>query len=284
MILIKYGLFERLDLPFALDGFHFTVLLLATVCIAAGGNIINDIHDTVTDSINKPKKVVVGTSISEKTAYNLYMGYTFLGVIGGFWVANQVGKPSLAVIFIGTAALLYWYATSVKNWVLFGNILVSALVALSVIVLVLFDVFPLLGPNPNPIYLTVSKIILLYALAAFYLNVMREIVKDIQDINGDKNAGRNSLPMVLGISRTSLLLFAMAVFALFLSLYFCYYILYVHTYLLAYFLFLIAGPLLLFAIRAWSAEKQKDFAFLSLWIKICMFLGIGSLPLIKTLL
>ena len=66
--LIKYALLEPFGVTITLNLFGFSLLVLATICLAAAGYIINDIYDIDTDSVNKPDKVIVGKTISEKTA------------------------------------------------------------------------------------------------------------------------------------------------------------------------------------------------------------------------
>ena len=244
--LFKYTFLDTFPLSYALSPLAFWGMVIATMLIAAGGNVINDIQDVAIDTINKPQKVIVTKTISEKAAYNYYMFLTITGVLLGFWVANAVGKPSLAILFIGSAALLYVYATSIKSMLLIGNLLVSALVGLSVLLLVLFAIFPMLEQTDNSLYKTLSKVIFMYAIAAFYINLMRELVKDMQDINGDQNGGRKTLPIVLGISRTTMVVFAMGVFAFFLLLFFCYYELYPYPWVLFYFLVILGGNMLFF--------------------------------------
>ena len=278
---IKYML-QTFEISFALNSvFNYSLFVFATLYIAAGGNVINDIYDVSIDKINKPKSVFVGTSISEKAAYNYYIMLTIAGVGCGFIVSNSIGKPGLAVVFILVAALLYWYATFLKSMVLIGNLLISLLVGLSIIIVILFDIFPVLNENDLPMQLALSKTLLWYALAAFYVNLMREIVKDILDINGDKNGGRTTLPMVLGVSRTITLVFGMGVFAFFILLIFSYNHLYKHPFLLFYFLFVLGGSLLIFSIKAWNATKPKDLKHLSLILKIILFIGVCSIPFIS---
>ncbi|MBT8259680.1 MAG: UbiA family prenyltransferase, partial [Bacteroidia bacterium] len=79
-VLIKYALLNVFNVAAKLDTLHFILLVLATVCIAASGNIINDIYDVETDTINKPKMVIVGKSISEKMAFNWFICLSVLGV------------------------------------------------------------------------------------------------------------------------------------------------------------------------------------------------------------
>lgn len=282
--LIKFTLFEAFEIPLALDNFGFLLLTFSSVCIAAGGNVINDLYDVKIDAINKPHKVIVGKTLSEEAANYLYVTLTTLGVSSGFWVSNIVGKPSLAIIFIAIAALLYWYATGLKSILLKGNLIISLLVALSLLIVVLFDIYPVLRQDSNSIYFALSRVVFNYAVCAFYLNFMREIIKDIQDINGDKNGGKNTLAIVLGISRTKIIVFALGVFALFMLLLSCYHYFYEYQWPLIYFIFLIGGPLLFFCIKIFQAEKPKQFFFPSLLLKIIMLLGVGSLSFIKILI
>ncbi len=281
--LIKYTLFEQVNIPLALDDFQFALVVLATVFIAAGGNIINDIYDLAIDRINKPKKVYIGKSISETAAYNSYIIITSLGVLLGFYVANSIGKPGLAGMFVICAALLYFYASFLKSMLILGNILIAVLVGLSLLILVLFDIYPMLDELNRSQQIHYAKVVWYYAVAAFYLNLMREWVKDIQDVNGDKNGGRTTLPILLGNHRTTMLVFGFGVFAFFMLVLYAYYELYTSTYVLMYFLFALGGPLLLFCIKAWNAEKQKEYAFLSSLLKIIFLLGVCSIPFMKNL-
>lgn len=278
--LIKYSFFESFEVALALQPLSFIFLVTATICIAAGGNVINDIYDVKIDSINKADRVIVGKDISEKAAYKLYFFLTILGVGSGFIVANIVGKPGLSVVFIFVATLLYWYASFIKSILLIGNFLISLLVGLSLLIVVLFDVFPVLNEMDKEIQLQLSKTVFWYSLAGFYFNLTRELIKDIQDINGDKNGGRNTLPIALGVSRTTFIINAMAVFGFFSLLFFSYYSLYEHPLILAYFIFILAGLLLVFIINCYNASSKKDVVFLSTLLKLFMFFGVISISFI----
>jgi 4-hydroxybenzoate polyprenyltransferase len=281
--LLKYTLLEPAGVSLALSPTTFVLFVLAIVLIAAGGNVINDIYDVGIDTINKPSKVYVGAQIAEKNAFNYYILLTVIGVGIGFYISNSVDKPALSVFFIGTAALLYTYASSLKAIVLVGNVIISALVALSLLLLILFDIFPAFNETDRLEQLHLSGIIWSYSLAAFYINLIREIVKDIQDVNGDKNGGRITIPIALGIDRSLKLVFILGLIAFFMVVYFSYYELYQHRLLLFYFLFLLGGTLLLFCIKAWNAEKPKHYPTLSLLLKVILLLGTGSIPLYATI-
>lgn len=284
MVMVKYGLFEFLPIQTALSTFDFYMLLVATVLIAAGGNVINDLYDVDIDTINKPKKVIINNHISEKAANLYYIVLTSVGVIAGFYVANSVGKPGLAALFIGVTGLLYMYASQLKSKLLIGNIIVSFLVALSLLIIVLFDIFPAIKTAPSESQLQATQIIMYYALFAFYINFIREIVKDLQDINGDRKAGRNTLAIAIGRKRTSTVVFILGIVAIAGILVYMYLYLYTSQIAVLYFLFALLAPLLFFVIKAWNAENQKDYSFLSILLKIIMLLGVISMYVQKYIL
>ena len=276
-VIIKYGLLEVYDLPLALNDIGFVMLVFATVCIAAAGNVVNDILDVSVDKINKPDKAIVGKLIAERAAYNYYIILNVSGVAAGFYLANSVGSPGLAAIFIVISALLYVYATQIKSALVLGNLLISALVAMSLIVMILFDIYPAIDDSIGPMQLACTKTILLYSGFAFYINLVREIVKDLQDIDGDKNGGRSTIPIVMGRSRTVNLVFVLGVIGLVGIIIFTYLNLYRFRTLAFYFVFFIAAPLVFFCIKSWSAGQKRDFKLLSRILKLVMLTGIASL-------
>jgi 4-hydroxybenzoate polyprenyltransferase len=282
--LIKFGLFEPLGVQLAMETFDFTLLVLATLSIAGAGNIINDIQDVAIDKVNKPNTIIVGREISEKSAYNYYFMLNIIGVATGFYLSNRLGHPGLAAVFILISALLYSYAVYLRSLLLVSNLIVSLLVATSLLVLIVFDVYPAIDTIILENQQIVAGVVLWYAFAAFYLNLIREIVKDIQDINGDKKGGRKTLPMVLGRTRTTQLVFTMGVFMLVGVLWFCYSFLYQFSWAVGYFVFLIAGPLLYFCLKSWRAEKPKEYQTLSVTLKVVMFTGVCSIPFFAEIL
>lgn len=278
-IFIKYGLFQPFEADTILSTFGFILLVIATLCIAAAGNIINDIYDVEIDTINRPKKVLIGKKISEINANRLFIILNVLGVLIGFYLSNSIGKPGFAALFIVFSALLYLYASYLKGMILIGNLLISALVAISLIIVAIFDLLPAITAQNQISQSAIFKIVLHYSLFAFAINFIREIVKDLQDINGDKKAGMNTLAIALGRKRTITIVFVLGVLLVLGVVFYMYENIYNEQILLLYFLFAILAPLLYFCIKSWSAETQRQFAFLSILLKIIMFLGICSIPL-----
>ncbi|MFN9114491.1 MAG: UbiA family prenyltransferase, partial [Bacteroidota bacterium] len=121
-LIFRYGFLKWQDVPLALADWQYVFLVLATVCIAAGGYVINDIFDQQTDNVNKPSETIIGWKISEAIGYNIYVALTVIGVGIGFYLSNVILRPSFATIFILIASLLYIYATSLKQMLIIGNI------------------------------------------------------------------------------------------------------------------------------------------------------------------
>lgn len=280
-IFIKYGLIPAFGVDSTLNTFSFTLLVIATLCIAAAGNIINDIYDLEIDRINKPTKVLIGKKISERNANRLFIILNVVGVAIGFYLANSIGKSGFAALFVVFSALLYLYASYLKGMFLVGNLLVSGLVAMSLIIVPLFDLLPAINVDNLASQSAVFKIVLYYALFAFSINLIREIVKDLQDINGDKKGGMNTLAIALGRKRTMKIVFALAVLMVLGIVFYMYEFLYNQQILMLYFLFAIVAPMLYFCVKSWDAETPKQYGFLSTLLKIIMFLGICSIPLFQ---
>lgn len=276
-LLIKYALLEPFGVQTALSSLGISLLMLATLCIAAAGYIINDIFDVETDSINKPEKLIVGKSISEKTAYNLFFIFNMVGVGVGYYVSNLVNKDAFFSLFVIISVLLYVYASYLKQMLLVGNIIVAILVALSLVIVGVFELLPTLTPLNRQTQLFFFKILLNYALFAFFINLLREIIKDMEDINGDYKAGMNTLPIAIGIERSAKVVFVLTIVLLFAVGYYVVNVLYKNQIMVLYFLVFIMGPLLYLAIKMFSANTKKEFHQMSQVLKLVMLFGMGSL-------
>jgi 4-hydroxybenzoate polyprenyltransferase len=281
-LIFRYGFLEFQNIPLALTHWQFILLVLATVCIAAGGYIINNIFDIETDSQNKPENVIVGKFISETKAYNLYIGFTVIGVSIGFYLSNIINKPSFASIFIIIATTLYFYATNLKQSLLMGNFIVALLLSFSVIIIGIFDLYPITNLENQSIMGLLFRILLDYAIFAFIINFIREIVKDLQDYEGDLNQGMNTLPIAFGVIKTTKLVFGLSFIPVILILNYINSNLFSSglVYATLYGLVFILAPLLYFSIKIWSATSTKDFHHLSTVLKWILLFGILSIVVI----
>ena len=278
-LLIKYALFKPFNVDITLNWFGFLLLILSTLCIAAAGNIINDIQDVDTDIVNRPEKVLIGKKVTEKTAYNLFIILNVIGVGLGFYLSNLVSRSGFFAIFVIISALLYIYATYLKQTLLVGNIVISVLVAMSVLIVGLFELLPVVNTQNQATQLTFFKILLDYALFAFIINLVREVAKDIEDIDGDYKAGMNTLPIAIGRERATKVLFALTLLPLFGVVYYMLTYLYKQQIAVGYFLLFLVAPLLYITIKSFSAKTKKDVRHISTILKIVMFLGMLSLLL-----
>jgi len=280
-VLIKYAVFVPFGVMTTLDTFGFSLLVLSTLCIAAAGNIINDIFDVETDLVNKPDKVIVGKVISEKKANNLFITLNVLGVIIGFYLAYLIGRNSFFSIFIIISILLYIYASYLKPILLIGNIVISILVGLSILIVGLFELLPVITPENQATQLAFLKIVMNYSIFAFLINLVREIAKDIEDIDGDHKAKMNTLPIAIGRERATKVLFVMTLLPLLAVIYYLVTYLYHQQIAIAYFLIFIVAPLIYIALKTFNAETKKEVHHISTMLKLVMFFGILSLLLYK---
>ncbi|HPW98748.1 MAG TPA: geranylgeranylglycerol-phosphate geranylgeranyltransferase [Flavobacterium sp.] len=285
-LLFRYGFLAQQDVPLVLKDWQYALLVLATVLIAAAGYVINDIMDQETDLTNKPNDVIVGKSISEDTAYYIYFALTISGVLIGYYLSNYVNKTSFFGIFIIISVLLYLYATSFKQIAVVGNLIVAFVLGLSVVIIGMFDIIPLLSfvsADQSINLQTLLGIILDYAIFAFFINFIREIVKDLEDIDGDYNQGMNTLPIAIGKERTAKIVSVFAAIATLVLLW------YVNKNLMdsklfwasAYCLLLVISPMLFITVKSWTAKSKKEFRLLSSVLKMIIFFGILSVLIIS---
>ena len=282
LLIFHYGFLKLQDIYVALYDWKYIVFVLATVLIAAGGYVINDIMDQDTDSVNKPEKQIVGKLISENTAYNLYFGLTISGVLLGYYISSAVFKTSFFAVFFMYAALLYMYATSLKQIPVLGNIVVAFVLGLSVMSVGIFDISPMMTLENQSEMMLFLMIILDYAIFAFFINLIREIIKDIEDIEGDKSQDINTLAVVFGVEKTKIIVFGLGIISCGVLLWYIYDNLMSSKlyYATIYCLLLVVAPMIFFIIKTWNASSKKDFHFLSNLLKVVIFFGILSILII----
>lgn len=193
---------------------HFWLLVLSTVLIAAGGNVINDYFDTRIDRVNRPGRVIVGRTVKRRAAMAGHLVLSGLGLAIGAFVAWRSGQFRLAVIPVFAVGALWTYSTRLKRAFLIGNGTVALLTALVPVTVGLYEVMALANTYPRDNWLSTEggelvKVvidlnepwywILGYGLFAFLATLTREIQKDLADVEGDRADGCRTLPIVLGM-------------------------------------------------------------------------------------
>lgn len=276
--LLKFFFFHSFYVETTLSSLQFIILLFSVLFITAAGYIINDIFDIKADEINKPNKVIVSENISIEQAKQWYKITNTIGIILGIMLCLSISKPTHSFIFIGTALLLYYYSKILKGKPLIGNLIVSILIAFSVVILPVFDINFSIKNNPQNTAITV---IIVLAFFAFILNLIREIIKDIEDINGDKSLNLKTLPIIFGRNRAQIIASYLCLIPICLLFFLVYNYSRNYKFPMLYLLLSTLIPLLVVAIKLRSAEKKSEFHKLSSLLKIIMFLGITILLIIS---
>jgi 4-hydroxybenzoate polyprenyltransferase len=236
---------------------QLALLVIATITIAAAGYIINDYYDIKIDTINKPEQVVIGKSLKRRVAISLHTVFNFIGIgIAFFWLTLEITTLNF------TAAFLLWlYSNQLKRQALIGNLTIALLTALSVIAV------GLLFPQNQ-------DIVMVFAMFAFFSTLIREIVKDMEDVKGDEVFGCRTLPIIWGIRRTKNIIYIF--FAIFTLILLSTYLSFPNQFTL--YLYLVELPMLSwFLWRLKKADTKKDFYFLSQLCKVIMLMGVVSM-------
>jgi 4-hydroxybenzoate polyprenyltransferase len=281
-LIFRYGFLKFQDIFLSLADWQYGLLVVSTILIAAAGYIINDIMDQETDYENKPESVIVGKSISEKVAYNLYFILNITGVGIGYYLANVIHKPSFAGAFIIISATLYMYATSLKQMLMIGNVIVALLLSFSVLIIGLFDLLPATYDGNQAEMGVIFSILIDYAVFAFIINFIREIIKDMEDVDGDYNQGMSTLPIAIGIKQTSKIVSGLSIVATLILLWYinCNLMESKLYYAVIYGLLLLVGPMIFIAVKVWNAKSKNEFDLLSTVLKWVIFFGILSILVI----
>jgi len=280
-ILFKYVYFPAFSVDVTLTYFDFSILTFATLSIAAAGYIINDVFDVKTDKINKPKKVVIDNIISRKQAYYYYVGLNLVGITAGFYVAYRVNNLSFIAIFILTALLLRLYNTNFKKLPLVGNIIISLLVSLSILIVGIFDIIPAITEANTVEQYYAFRVLIDYAIFAFILMLLREIVKDAEDMDGDKILNMKTLPILLGKKNTNKFIFTLSFLPLILVTNYSFQNFSDVPLTLAYMLIVVLIPLLFFMTKILYAKSKKEYTYTSKLLKFIMLLGMLSIVVIS---
>ncbi len=269
----------------ALDIREFVLLVLSTVLIASGGYVINDIFDVKIDIINKPEKVIAGKRIPIQHLKIFYWSLTVAGILLGATIAVRIGNYQVGLIFPIVAIMLWFYSSRYQKTLLTGNIIISLMSALVVLIVWVFEVFALLNEpvkyvEAMPLLKNVGWIALAYAVFAFLLSMVREILKDAEDMEGDIQQGYKTLAIAQGIKTAKIVVHALQVVTI-IFLAFSQYMVLQWGLTMVFWYLLIAVQLLLiyFLFQTAPAKSREDFRFLSNVAKMIMVAGILSMQL-----
>lgn len=239
--------------------FRLLILTASTILIAAAGYIINDYYDIKIDYINKPERVVIGKGIPRRFAILFHTLFSLAGIALGYFLGWQIALINFLSVF-----LLWWYSNNLKRLPFVGNFFIALLTGTSIyIVAILFG-----GDD---------TLIIIYSFFAFFMTLVREIIKDMEDLKGDSTFGCKTLPIVWGFRKTKQFLYAVIFI-------FCMTVLILDLLFTAlpsvYFVLFLFAPLIWMVFRLYRADTIKEFEWLSTFCKVIMLLGILSMSLL----
>jgi 4-hydroxybenzoate polyprenyltransferase len=270
---------EFLDLQ--TDSFTFLLFVLGYILLTAGGYSINDYYDIGMDEINRPNKTILRNELSLSSGRSIYFILTAIGLGISLWAILRINAPKL-IFVLAIVTLLYWfYTTKYKREFLTGNIAVSILAAIAVGLPWLYEFFASIykGVIPFTNLRFITNIVLSYAAFAFILTFIREIIKDIADMEGDMEFECKSIPLVLGIPKTHILLHILQLVLLIgIALSAWYFFSNSYIYMLSFTAVLII-LMIYFSSRLMKAKEKKDYLHLSDLLKVIFLAGIISIQL-----
>ena len=264
----------------------FIALVAATVLIAVGGYVINDYFDVKIDSVNRPDKLLVNRLISARGAIKLHILLNVLAMFIGFYLSWRVKAVSFGLIFPFLSGVLWIYSAKYKRVFFWGNFLVAALSSFVILIVWLFEFFwlrihALSFGDALPYIRSINSVFLGYAIFAFLVSMIREIVKDMEDTEGDTLFGCRTLPVVAGMQYTRYLVAAIILMTILLLAY-AQFILYRLGMMMVFWYFLVtvqAGAFYLL-LSLFRAREKQDYHFLSNLCKLIMVAGIMSIEII----
>jgi len=261
---------KQLGLSSFVNSIDFYLFILGIILIAGAGNIINDVFDIKIDSINKPEKQIISKKITIQKAIFIYVTFNIVALIIGTYLGLKYNKKLLIIFFGFSIFLLYIYSKFLKSRALIGNLVISFLTAIIIILLVWFEF-------TNTVFISHFFVLsYIIALFAFLLNLIREIVKDIQDYKGDLQNNLKTLPIVIGKEKSLVLAKFIAVITLVLLAFMLPELFSIKKYIAIIFLILLMIIILIFIVKT----NTKNTKTASMLLKISMLIGLLSIPFI----
>lgn len=269
----------------------FALFVFSNVLLAAAGYAINDYFDTDVDEKNKAGKNVLVKKIKRKHAYLMNIIMNTIACIIGFYCAYKVGYIMLGFFYVVIALALYYYSLRYKRQFLTGNIVVALLAAYSVLSVWLFQFFavlfsartgdPLSFINSADARSKITYFVFGLALFALLITLIREIIKDIEDAEGDEACGCNTLAVKKGIpfAKKSVMWLSIFTMLMLAAAQFCLYAAYTT---LSMYLCVIQVLLIYLIVKLLSSHQKSEYHFLSIFVKIIMIAGILSTQMLYT--
>lgn len=285
--LLRYGLLEPVlfngQTQFMTGLSDFIIFVITTLLLAVGGYVINDYFDQKIDRVNRPGQMVVSRMVAPRMAIKIHILVSVIAIILGFYLAYRIHSLWFGLLFPCGALFFWFYSVRWKQLLIWKNLIVAFISASLIMLVLLFEFFHLrLYPDYFATVIgklsVIFRIFLGYALFAFLVSLFREIVKDIEDVKGDEQFGTRSLPSVIGISWSKVVIVSLVLVTMVLLAY-VQFVLFLlgQEILFWYFLVTVQIPSVFMIIIVAKANKREGFRFASGLAKLIMFTGILSL-------
>lgn len=287
-LFVMAAAFAILRSPVVLGPVEVLLIVLGTVLIAAGGYLQNDMNDIATDAVNKPGKNKIGEAISVKQAGRISMGLFVVGLLLGLAADLRIGSKPVAVnTMLISVVLLFLYNRYLQRKPFIGNLVTALLAALTLVILGMVETFNI--PEFNPVNSQAIKYMWAglggYAAFAFMTNLIREVVKDIQDMQGDRIQHYKTLPIVLREKGAKYVVIILLLILIRLMLVAQMPYLKQQMWLLpTVWAAIVQIPAIILAVLVWRAQTPKQYGLVSTLLKVMMLLGVFTMVIYKVAL
>ncbi|KYG83914.1 prenyltransferase [Roseivirga echinicomitans] len=230
----------------------FFLLVLSTVIITSAGYLINDYYDVKIDYVNRPNRVIVGKTLKRRRIIIAHTVLNFIGIGIGFYIS-----PIIGIINFVAAFLLWLYSNQLKRLPFIGNFTIAILTGVTLFLV-------------GQYFQEREYLILCYAIFAGFITLIREIIKDMEDLKGDERFGCKTLPIVLGIAKTKKIIYG-------IILVFCIVVFLLMSTVNIVFPITLSVVMIFLIFELLKADKIKDYGRLSTFCKVIMLIGVISM-------
>lgn len=279
---VAFPLLHQQKFPELMPWWVLTLLIISVVCIAAGGYVINDYFDVKIDRINRPDDLVVTRVISRDAAMRLFQVLTAVGIVAGLAVAWWARSWNLLFIYVVIPGLLWFYSSSYKRMLLVGNLIVAFISALVPLLIAMVNADHLrflyheslaYTPIVGQLYVWLGG----FALFCMLLTLSREVVKDMEDVEGDRELECRTMPIVWGEKVSKIVVTIVLLATIALIAYLAWFVLPFPmewaTFTGRFIIFGLMVPMLCVLVLLWAAHSKRELHTVQQVLKFIMFLG-----------
>jgi len=278
-IIVNYCLIEHFlsinNLAYRMSNVVFLLIAISSILIAAGANIHNDIQDKDIDAKSKPEKPIPSGAISLNAANILVIIFNLFGIILTLAAAYLIGEPMVAIFQFSILAILYAYSMSLKCTKIIGNIIVSTSIAMVPVLIWIYIIYDHAAHglmfNYNLRWMHFSVFFL--SAFAFISTLIREIIKDREDMKGDLDCGCRTWASEISAQTFRISIIILSIILVIIILL---YQLYFPNLLFYKVSFIIPQALIVFILipRVYKATERSEFKSISNFMKLIIFLGL----------